>query len=74
MGANAGWINLGTNQLRTDAMFGVDSDGDAISDAWELEQFGTLITAGIGTDQDGDGRAMPPNTSPAPTRRTLPAI
>jgi hypothetical protein len=33
-----------------------DADGDAMADAWEIEQFGDTKTAAIGTDYDGDGQ------------------
>lgn len=33
----------------------VDSDGDGMDDAWEIEHFGDITTAGIDTDSDGDG-------------------
>jgi hypothetical protein len=54
--ANTGWINLGTGQLSTLSIIFIDNDGDAMADAWELENFGNSTTsAGIGTDFDGDG-------------------
>ena len=55
-GANVGWINLGSGQLATRAIIYLhDSDGDGLSDPWELEQAGNLTTMGSGTDLDGDG-------------------
>lgn len=33
----------------------VDSDGDGMDDAWEIEHFGDITTAGKDTDSDGDG-------------------
>jgi hypothetical protein len=52
--ANIGWINLGSGYLSSNA---VDSDHDGIPDAWELQWFGNLTKAGIGTDADGDGQS-----------------
>ncbi|MBS0656921.1 MAG: hypothetical protein JSR82_01580 [Verrucomicrobia bacterium] len=57
-GANIGWINLGdlTVLVFTDKIKkGVDSDGDGITDAWELQNFGSLAIASAVTDRDGDG-------------------
>jgi hypothetical protein len=54
---NTGWLRLGSGRLATDAISSPDSDGDNIADAWEWENFGNLTTAGIGTDQDRDGRS-----------------
>lgn len=54
--ANLGWINLGTGILTTTTVAYPDSDHDGIADAWEIQHFGNLSTAGIGTDQDGDGQ------------------
>jgi len=34
-----------------------DSDGDALPDSWETRWFGSLLTAGAGTDFDGDTAA-----------------
>ena len=34
-----------------------DSDGDGMEDGWEMQVFGNLTTAGLGTDADGDGYA-----------------
>ena len=53
-GANIGWINLGSGQLTTDELRIDDIDLDGMADSWELENFGDLSTAGVGTDQDGD--------------------
>lgn len=60
--ANAGWVNLGTGILRTVSMAIVDTDGDGISDAWELSRTvpGSDVPATLGTlsasgDADGDG-------------------
>lgn len=59
-GANVGWINLGTfaDSVRTDSLApAVDSDGDGIADAFEL-QFtnpGTLTLLTATGDADGDG-------------------
>lgn len=54
-GANTGWINLGAGYLKTDAMADPDTDGDQMADAWEMQHFGNLATAGPGTDADKDG-------------------
>ena len=55
--ANVGWINLGTDTLTTSTVAYPDSDHDGIADAWEMQHFGNLTTAGIGTDHDGDGQS-----------------
>jgi hypothetical protein len=56
--ANAGWIALDTpssdlaaSSIATPA----DLDGDGISDAWELGNFGKLTQASSATDADRDG-------------------
>lgn len=54
-GANTGWINLGTGLLKTDSMVIEDSDGDGISDAWEIAYTGNLTTMNATSNQDGDG-------------------
>jgi len=54
--ANTGWINLAGN-LTTDTLANPDTDGDGMADAWEIEKFGNLTTAGIGTDKDKDGQS-----------------
>jgi hypothetical protein len=53
---NTGWINLGTGLLRTVSMAVEDSDGDGISDTWELAKTGKLTALNKGGDADGDGR------------------
>jgi len=55
--ANLGWINLGTGILTTSSVTYTDSDHDGIADAWEIQHFGNLSTAGIGSDHDGDGQS-----------------
>ena len=55
-GANVGWLNLGDGRLETDAILYLhDSDGDGISDPWELENVGDLATMDAESDFDGDG-------------------
>jgi len=59
-GANIGWINLGefNSSLSIDFIApGIDSDSDAIPDAWELEHAGNLETLGKETDTDFDGQS-----------------
>lgn len=53
--ANGGWINLGGGQLKTISMQIADSDGDGISDAFEITYAGGLTTMNTGTDLDHDG-------------------
>ena len=55
-GANIGWVNLGTGYLTANSIARADSDADGMPDAWELQHFGNLTTAGVGTDRDGDGQ------------------
>lgn len=60
--ANCGWLNLGeiggTVYVQTDTIaMGVDSDGDGISDAWELGEAGDLTTLTATGDADGDGES-----------------
>ena len=59
--ASCGWINLGsmtTQAVRTLTIArGVDTDGDGIADAWELQHFGNLTTANATSDFDGDGQS-----------------
>lgn len=54
--ANTGYINLGTGHLATNSFADVDTDGDGMADPWEMQWFGDLATAGLGTDRDGDGQ------------------
>jgi hypothetical protein len=60
-GANVGWINLAdaTHYTRTKVLApAVDTDGDGIADAWELERTGTaasLTLLSATGDADGDG-------------------
>lgn len=56
-GANTGWINLGTGILKTDTMVVTDSDGDGISDAFEIAYTGGLGSMTANSDLDGDGRS-----------------
>ncbi len=56
-GANIGWVNLGTGYLHVQNINRPDTDADGIDDAWERQWFGTLATAGLGTDRDGDGQS-----------------
>jgi len=53
--ANCGWINLGTSQLKTDRMEIVDTDGDGISDVFEIGYSGSLTNMTVSSDTDGDG-------------------
>lgn len=53
--ANCGWINLGTSQLKTDRMEIVDTDGDGISDVFEVGYTGTLTNMTASSDTDSDG-------------------
>ena len=53
--ANCGWINLGSGQLKTDRMEIVDTDGDGISDTWELEHAPTTKVLTATGDADNDG-------------------
>ena len=55
--ANCGWVNLGTGRLFVQAIHRTDTDGDGIDDAWEMQWFGNLTIAGLGTDKDGDGQS-----------------
>lgn len=54
--ANTGWINLAGN-LTTDTLASPDTDHDGMADAWEIQKFGNLTLAGIGTDKDHDGQS-----------------
>jgi hypothetical protein len=56
-GANTGWINLGSGFLNTDQILCLDTDADAMGDAWEMQRFGNLTIAGVGTDRDKDGQS-----------------
>ncbi len=56
-GANTGWINLGAGLLNTDQILCLDTDRDGMGDAWEMQHFGNLVAAGIGTDKDNDGQS-----------------
>jgi hypothetical protein len=54
--ANCGWINLGTGQLKTDRMDITDTDGDGISDVFEMGCTGSLTNMTANSDTDGDGQ------------------
>lgn len=57
-GANCGWISLSNAfaHVQTDSLqSGPDSDGDGITDAWELSYTNTLTALSNTTDTDGDG-------------------
>ena len=51
--ANVGWLNLSGVASSTLAI--ADTDGDGISDAWELKNAGNLATLSHSSDADGDG-------------------
>ncbi len=53
--ANCGWINLGSGQLKTDRMNIADTDGDGISDAFEIAYTGSLTNMTASSDTDHDG-------------------
>src|SRR5262245_10570404 len=56
--ANCGWISLSNTfaHVQTDTILkGADSDGDGITDAWELTYTNTLTAFGNSRDADGDG-------------------
>lgn len=53
-GANLGWLNLGTGLLKTRSMDVPDTDGDGISDPWEISHTGNLSTMNATSNQDGD--------------------
>ena len=57
--ANAGWLTLDDGDSHfvatTQIAAGVDTDGDGITDAWELEGTPDLTTFTIDGDADGDG-------------------
>jgi hypothetical protein len=50
---NIGWITLST--ATTTQLAILDTDGDGISDHWEMEAAGNLTTLGANRDTDGDG-------------------
>jgi hypothetical protein len=55
--ANAGWVALDTpssDLVAASIAAPADTDGDGISDAWEMEHFGDLKVASASTDADGD--------------------
>lgn len=56
--ANCGWISLSNAVafVQTDTIApGADSDGDGITDGWELTYTNTLTAFTAATDSDGDG-------------------
>lgn len=53
--ANLGWINLATGILKVDNLIITDSDGDGISDTWELSHTNSLPVLTANGDVDGDG-------------------
>jgi hypothetical protein len=53
--SNAGWINLDTGYLKTDSIAITDTDADGLSDSWERQHVGKLITLTATGDNDGDG-------------------
>ena len=52
-----GHLQLRPARLEIGARRGIVSDADNISDAWEMQKFGNLSLAAIGTDKDGDGQS-----------------
>ena len=58
-GANVGWITLddGANHFvaTTAIPAGADTDADGLTDAWELDHAGNLVTFTLDGDADGDG-------------------
>jgi len=52
---NLGWISLETGILKTDLMTIPDTDGDGISDSWEMARARNLTTLNGTADGDGDG-------------------
>lgn len=55
--ANCGWIALGSGQLKTDRMNITDTDGDGISDVFEIGYTGSLTNMSATSDTDGDGQS-----------------
>jgi hypothetical protein len=56
--ANCGWISLSNSQafVQTDSIrMGIDTDGDGIPDAWELQYTNTLAGLSAAADTDHDG-------------------
>jgi hypothetical protein len=56
--ANCGWIGLSNSFafVQTDSIqMGIDSDGDGLADAWELQYTNGLPPLTGGADSDGDG-------------------
>lgn len=56
--ANCGWISLSNAvaRVQTDTIApGADTDGDGITDAWELTYTNTLSAFTLTSDSDGDG-------------------
>jgi hypothetical protein len=57
--ANAGWINLSNGSQFLSLAFlpePLDSDGDGLPDAWEMEHAGNLTALSGNNDSDGDGQ------------------
>ena len=54
---NTGWVNLGAGFLNMDRILCLDTDNDGMGDAWEVQHFGNLTSAGVGTDHDQDGQS-----------------
>jgi hypothetical protein len=55
--ANCGWINLAGSTLQSTNLVIADSDGDGISDVFELQYVGNLTNMNASTNLDADGQS-----------------